>query len=389
MVPKDRTITTETRKEGAPECLTLVHEYPPVGGGGAYVAQRLCRAMYDLGCHLEVVTGGFAGLQNRTREEGISLRRIPALRSSLNQGSLLNMGMFFLSSLLSLVVRLKDKRRRPSVIHAHFMYPSGLTAFLVKKIYSIPYVITFHGGDIPGNDPAMDGFFRLLKPLTKAIMSNASELVSVSANSLPLIRQAGGENVRCIPNGTTVDGICRELAEGRKLEILFVGRLVELKRVDVLIKAVAMLPNDLSWHLTICGQGPLEAELKQLAIELGVDDGVTFAGWVGQDEIAVKYTKADVFVLPSSSEGLSMSALEAMGKGAALVLSDIPGNRELVEDGVNGFLCPGEAKPFSEAIVRCAKRLPDLSAGALRIAARHDWKKIAETYLGLFPSANG
>jgi len=137
--------------------------------------------------------------------------------------------------------------------------------------------------------------------------------------------------------------------------VLFVGRLLQVKGVDVLIEAMTTVrqrvPNA---QLAIVGDGPEEAALRDLARRRGVGDAVHFLGFQQRDALVELYVCADVFCLPSRHEPWGVVVNEAAACGLPLVVSDRVGaGPDLVEPGVNGFRVPAEdAAQLGEGLVR-------------------------------------
>jgi len=130
----------------------------------------------------------------------------------------------------------------------------------------------------------------------------------------------------------------------REREIVFVGRLTEQKNIDALLDAVSALDA----HLTVVGQGPLQAALERRARELGCT--VTWLGAVEHARLAELYNRGQVFVLPSRYEGHPKTLLEAMACGLPVVGARVPGIEELLRDGVDGILCAPEPGPLRAAL---------------------------------------
>jgi sugar transferase (PEP-CTERM/EpsH1 system associated) len=120
--------------------------------------------------------------------------------------------------------------------------------------------------------------------------------------------------------------------------IASVGRLVPVKNYALLLHAVARLANALPCRLLLIGEGPERAALERLAAQLGLERRVAFPGH--RDDVAQLLAEVDIFVLPSLSEGLSNTLLEAMAAGLPVVASDVGGNRELIEPERSGLLFP-------------------------------------------------
>lgn len=130
--------------------------------------------------------------------------------------------------------------------------------------------------------------------------------------------------------------------------IISVGELNENKNNRIIISALEKLKNK-NIHYILCGKGDKKEALKEMAESLGVSENVHFVGY--RTDIKALYNASDCFVMPSYREGLSRSAMEAMASGLPCILSDIRGNRDLIENGLGGFLCkPDDASGFSEAV---------------------------------------
>jgi glycosyltransferase involved in cell wall biosynthesis len=125
------------------------------------------------------------------------------------------------------------------------------------------------------------------------------------------------------------------LASDRRY-VLTICRLMVWKRVDGIMEALRSLPDDV--HLLIAGDGDMEAEWKALAQRLGIGARVTFLGNVPHARIPLYIRAADVFVLNSEYEGLSHTLIEVLSLGTPIIASNVCGNPEVIEDGVNGLL---------------------------------------------------
>jgi glycosyltransferase involved in cell wall biosynthesis len=137
-------------------------------------------------------------------------------------------------------------------------------------------------------------------------------------------------------------------------QLLCVGRLIPIKGHILLLRAFAEVRRRVpELRLDIAGRGPLEPALRALAKELGIDDAVTFLGYVAP--IAGAIERSSIVVVPSLGEGFGMVALEAMERARPVIAAEIGGLGELVQHGETGLLVPpGEAEPLAEAIVELA-----------------------------------
>lgn len=173
---------------------------------------------------------------------------------------------------------------------------------------------------------------------------------------------------------------------------LIVGMVANLNRpvkgvghfLDAIPRIRARVSNA---RFLIVGGGELEPSLRKKARELKIDDAVVFAG--RRTNVTPFYGIMDVSVLTSLSEGLSIVALESMSFGLPLVLTDVGGNPEVVEDGTNGFLVPPrDADAFSNAVVRLLSnahlRRQLGHAGSQRVRGEFALKKVEERYQGIY-----
>ncbi|MGU3409090.1 glycosyltransferase [Microbacterium sp. M1A1_1b] len=164
-----------------------------------------------------------------------------------------------------------------------------------------------------------------------------------------LRRAIAGQRVLAISCG--IDATHYQAREGRPADndIVFVGRVAPEKNLDVLVRALPLLPAELHATITIVGDGEMIPKLTALAKELGVEDRVRFLGFVSDE---VKYralTDAAVFAMPSTAELQSISSLEAMASGLPVVAADSMALPHLI-DG-NGFLfTPGSERDLADKL---------------------------------------
>lgn len=171
--------------------------------------------------------------------------------------------------------------------------------------------------------------------------------------------------------------------------IVFLGRVVDEKQIDKLIRAFAKLDPALEAKLEIVGGGELENKLKALSASLGVSDRVTFAGYVEEDYLRQALTRATVFAMPSIAELQSISTMEAMASGLPIVAANAMALPHLVHDGENGFLFePGNVDELAEKLTRVLTMPEDellkLKKESLRIVEAHDIQRTLDTFESLY-----
>ena len=133
--------------------------------------------------------------------------------------------------------------------------------------------------------------------------------------------------------------------------MVFVGRFNPQKCPDFLIDVLARLSGQ-PWHATLIGDGPLMPTVRRKIETHGLADRITLTGWVDGSAVEQVLRDGDLFVMPSTSEGLPVAAIEALKQGLAIAASDIPGVMDVVTDGTNGILLPVQDLAAWEAGLR-------------------------------------
>jgi glycosyltransferase involved in cell wall biosynthesis len=192
-----------------------------------------------------------------------------------------------------------------------------------------------------------------------------------------------------IPNGIDLEQFCRirriERSTGCPI-VISVGRLHAKKNYEASIKACALL-KDLNFEYRICGDGPDEQKLKQLIRELGLRNKVKLMGF--QPNVAMHLSQSNIFLMSSRWEGFGLAAVEAMACGLPVVVSDVPGVKEVVGiSGKGGFLVDPQDPPTIAEKLRILLLNPELRAtmgGYNRLEAeRYSIKRTADSYLELY-----
>ena len=180
------------------------------------------------------------------------------------------------------------------------------------------------------------------------------------------------------------------------INILFVGRIARVRRIEILLQAVSKLA--IPYQLILVGgeektsslskSGYLN-ELKYLCKTLNINDQVTFVGSVPQDELSKWYSKGDIFVYPSLYENFGQPILEAAAAGLPIISTPVGVARELITDNETGFLFTGDVQELTDRITLLIDQNVRKEMGkALRQRARslYGWKEIIKQYLDLYYS---
>jgi glycosyltransferase involved in cell wall biosynthesis len=372
--------------------LVISYEYPPVGGGGSDVCHHVARELAKKGHRIRVLTAHCAGLPFFERIDGYDVRRIRCFRR--RPGGCSVPEMFAFVALASVHGLGECRRFRPDLVHIHHTVPDGPAGFWLNLLFRVPYVMTAHGGDVPGAIPALDAMFRRLQHANRRIWRRAAAVVMVAQHLVPLARRAFPEaNVCWIPNGVDVETF-HPPAEPRRnseTQILYAGRFNPEKGVETLVRAAGELRKIAHgpFRVILYGSGAEEQKLRRLARELGVADRVEFRGWVGRAEIAEAFRQGDVFCLPSLSEGMPVALLQAMASAMAVVATDTDGAREEAIDGESGRIVPrGDAQAMARALAALVESPEQREAfgraGRRRCEEVFSWRIVGDQYETLF-----
>lgn len=370
--------------------LVLIHEFPPVGGGGGSAAQDISRGLVKRGHEVTVLTAHLKGLPRQENLDGVRVMRITSLRQQSYMAGLLAMAAYVLIGLLA-GYRL-IRRWHPDVIHVHFAVPAGALAWALSRLTKLPYVLTVHLGDVPGGVPEKTGrWFRWVLPFTPPIWQAARRVIAVSEFTRQLALQRYPVDIRVIPNGVDL----QSLQPGKIViqsppVIIFAGRFMPQKNPLQIVATLAEM-QDLKWHCIMLGNGPLLEEVRQAIARHGLEARFTLPGWVTPEEVIARFSKSDILFMPSLSEGLPVVGVQALAMGLAIVAGRVGGFVDLVEQGKNGFLClPDEQAGLQEAL---RTLLADKSAllnarlESRRLAERFDLSRIVNAYEATFREA--
>lgn len=261
--------------------------------------------------------------------------------------------------------------RKPfDLIHAH-AYSAGISGKILSSILKIPVVFTVHGAN--NLDLKRKG---LKSWLEKLILTKIKYDCEISVSSSFLEHKNVNKNIKVIGNGVNLEKF--QAAGGKRsnlatcslrlvAKLLFVGRLEKVKGIDVLLKALAKIKNKLpEFELKIVGEGNLRKELEELMHRLDLCKQVKFLGRKTGRGLVEEYQKADLFILPSLSEGQPLTLLEAWAVKLPVLVTRVGDNPKMVKEGKNGFLVK-------------AGNVQDLGYGLQKaFRMREKWKEIGE-----------
>lgn len=254
----------------------------------------------------------------------------------------------------------KIAKTKPTLVHAHFAI-DAISALTIAERMRLPLVVTFHGFDVTSNDEEFARTFRgrhYLKQQAR-LASYASAFLCVSQYILDAAIQRGYPREKLYLHHIGVDCRHTDLQPSKRDRdlILFVGRLVEVKGCEYLLRAMQRVQEvHRTARLEIIGNGPLEDHLRKLSAELEIN--VTFRGAQEHEEVLRSMSRARLLCNPSvrsrngQREALGMVFAEAQALGTPVVSTFSGGIPEVVRHGETGFLCQeGKADELATAIL--------------------------------------
>jgi len=370
----------------------------------AFVHELCSRLTDEFSVH--VVTPHSEGAQRYEEMDGVKIHRFvyapPALERLVYPGGMLtNVRLhpwtvlllpFFFLSLLWVTLRVA-RRQDVVLLHAHWLIPQGLAVLLLRPLLRRQsLLVTSHGADVYGLRGDLFGY------LKKKVWAVADAVTVVSK---AMVKEVTGmidpARLSVAPMGVDLQQrfVCSEPIEGRS-DVIFVGRLVEKKGVDVLLRGVAELAPEFSGlRLRIIGDGPYREDLLRLTDKLGIASQVDFIGAVPNDQIPGWLNRHAVAVVPSvvaaggDQEGLGLVSVEAMGCGCAVLASDLPAIHDVVEQGRTGlFFEPGNPRALADGLRRLLAneelRCELAAAGGLSVREKFDWSSVAAKYRDIY-----
>ncbi len=325
--------------------LVLTTSFPRFRGDEASIfVGRLVDGFGAAGMKGTVVVPSDAGVQEEDRWGSFRMRRYRygvfcTGRLAFGNGIFPNLRknpfLFFQAPMLLLrqiEIGVREKRSY-QVVHGNWVI-SALPAYFIRLLVGVPYVITLRGEDAKLlQKPLLRSLFRFLLSRAYRVVTVAEHLRIESAELLNLPEN----HFVCIPNGT----LSREpfKAAERKKQLLYVGRLISLKRPEVLLSLME-LQCFKDYTLLLVGRvgDRYRAELEKLIQEGGLEGRVTITGAVPPEKVSELLASSRYYVSASTHEGRSNSMVEALAAGVPVIASDIPGHREAVSHTESGFL---------------------------------------------------
>ncbi|MEO8138044.1 MAG: glycosyltransferase family 4 protein [Gemmatimonadota bacterium] len=299
----------------------LTHNFPRFVGdvSGAFLA-TLAKGLVGRGVGVTVIAPSDGGDVGESELEGVAVRRVryatPARESLAYRGTMAEaarsprgaLSAWSLGHAFRRAAR-EELQRGPAIVHAHWWIPAGLAA-----PPEAPLVVTVHG-----TDAVLLGKSLVARTLARPLFRRAKVVTAVSVSAADAIEASTGRVVA----GTHIQPMPVEIGRyltwsGGGAGIVSVARLTAQKRIDLALRAVALLPAELG-PLTIIGDGPERGRLEALRDQLGLTARVRFLGAQSPAAVAELLGRADLALFPARKEGFGLAAAESLMVGVPVV----------------------------------------------------------------------
>jgi len=335
----------------------------------------LNKELASLGLKIKTITPHSKNLPTTETTDNVTVRRFKYLpehyefdSSGISEESKSKVGFLkvsLITSVFSIFTFFECLKEKPDILHGHWAFPGGYIAYIMSKFFGKPFIVTIHGGEIN-----MLKKFKFLRKIiinslnqSSAIIANSSftkdEIIKLGSNKEKItIIKVPPNFVNVETNQEKTETFRKKFTEDHTKIVLFVGRLVELKGVEYLIRSLVEIKK-IDLHLIIAGDGSLKNKLEKLTSSLDLENNVTFFGRADKQELGLLHSISDVFVCPSiidsqgATEGLGLVIPEAMKSGLPVVASAVGGIPDTVKNEVNGLLVEEKnPKAIANAIER-------------------------------------
>lgn len=354
--------------------------YPYMMGGKEKrlheISKRLSRMGYDV--HIYTMHW-WKGAKKTKSEDGVTLHALCRFhklyhgdRRSIKEGIMFGLACF------------KLMRVQFDVLDVdHMPFFPILSTWIVCKLRRRRFYGTWHEALSPDDWRNYMGKSGVVAALIERISIRLPHTITAaSPQTKELLASIHGrvERVGLVASGIDTELISKVAPAPINCDVLYVGRLVKDKNVDMLLRAMeAVVKERPETQCFIVGQGVEKPKLVRLAAKLHLQDNVTFVEPLAEAADVFAYMKAaKVFCSPSVREGFGITSLEALGCGTPVITTDSPANaaRHLIQDGQNGSVIPLASKVLASTILYWVSQRQHQNIGFT--VAEHDWDKLAQ-----------
>jgi glycosyltransferase involved in cell wall biosynthesis len=362
--------------------------YPFVTGGAEKRVHEVGRRLVDRGHDVTVYGRHFWDGPPERTHRGMRLRAVAPARELYTDGRRsIPEAVGFAARLFGPLSR--HAGTHDVVVASVFPYFPVFSSWLATSLPDTPLVTVWHecwldhwaeylGWLAPGG--------RVTERLTAAVPQQPVAVSSLTADRLASLGPSR-EAIRVVPNGIDADAIQAVPPAEQGFDVLYAGRLVEHKRIDVLLAAFDQIAATCEVTLGIVGDGPDRERLERLAGDLTHRDRVTFTGRLdAHEDVLAEMRAARVFAAPSVREGFGITYLEAMAADCTVIGVRHPESAASEVIGEGGFIVEPNAAALQRMLVQAldGERPP---ASPTAIAARYDWDIVTDRMAAVLSEA--
>jgi glycosyltransferase involved in cell wall biosynthesis len=300
-----------------------------------------------------------------------------------------------------LVAARRAGRSAPDVVHVHWPMPHALFGAAARRASRgrTALVCSYYSVELNWVEKREPW----LMPLLRWSIRTADAATAISTATAARVQGVWERPVSIVPFGAAVEPssdqpIAPPFAKDGPIRLLFVGRLVERKGIEYLVRALARVAHVRPATLTVVGEGEWESEIRQAVERSGMSSRVHFTGFVPKRELTRLYGECDLFVLPAvvdrkgDTEGLGVVLLEALSFGRPVIASDVGGIPDIVRPGETGWLVkPGDPGALAATILEAARDPSEARRRAARglkwVEERFAVPRVADSLIACYKSA--
>ena len=371
--------------------LLLTYDYPPTVGGIANILATFFR-LGDSGGSV-IVAPQSPGAREFDHDHPVPTVRFP----SPSGPGLANKGLSFVWAALWTLIQLLQ--HRPQVVIAGQLARAGPILYAWSVLTRTPLYVWVYGGETKADFTGLSIFTRMLHGIlrrARVVFTNSpytsQEMLDFGLAAERVVELPRGVD-RSVLFPTPKDAtLVEELGLADKLVFMTLGRLVERKGVDTMLRALAELDDELPpWRYVVVSDGPYRATLEEMIHELGLREKVIFTGYIERDELPVYYNLCDVFAMPNravisaggntySVEGFGTVFIEAAACGKPVIAGRSGGAVYAVDDETNGYVVDPDGVEDLKRVLRLLtqpQRREQMGRAGLEFVQRFSWERSA------------
>jgi len=387
-------------------------------GGQTIYEFQLAKTLGKRGIKVDIITRQF---ENQPTEEevfeNVHIVRIPCGGTDfIRKEKMFELMPEFVDNFVDYI---RKKNKKYNIIHTHY-WDAGYAGILLKKILKVPHVHSPHSlGKLKKIEMAVEDLpVSKLKPayryhvriaIEQRIYNQADVVVVLcETNRIQLLQHyiVDFEKIKIIFPGIETEFFNLKATERDKKihlkqnSILTMCRLVPTKGIDRVIDALNIIKRKIDFHLYVGGGSDTDTisgeeqenvlRIKEMIKRYNIQDRVTFLGYIDHDRVLpAYYRKADLFILPSRFEPFGLTTLEAMACGTLPIVSHTAGSKEIIIDGLNGFIVnTHDRKELANTILKILAdnklRKKVSENAAFTISEHYSWDKIVNKFISLY-----